>query len=707
MKRISAVIITIIIALAMLPVYAGADTYSLPLPEPVTGVEDIGTTPAVLFDADTGAVIYENNSDKQAKPGSLTTIMTALLLIENTDLADWDVPLSPLKEVNSSWSRRGAQMGLVKGMSPTRRDLLYALLLEGAADASFVTASIVSGSEAGFVSLMNEKAAELGMTGTRFDNGFGLGSSGHYTTAYDMSLLASAAMKNDIFVSTVSESEYTCSSGCEYIKLTNSNSALGTAGCIGLKFGGDSEKEHSVIIANESGALRLAAVILEAPNDSAAYSFADRLISAGFTQYAKSCGYYNLLPTNAVYIAKSGARLLASPKGAEAETLQANEAISVCGAHDEDGSLWLLVFRGGRYLWLDAETAEFSCYIDDILIESGPEISSEADNAEPVRLTTHFTSRHRITSVKLTVTLPDGTKEFEGTRCPNVHGYSSLESTSVSADFSSLTLPAGIYTCTVEVAVLACVPGGESTEFVKSCTSILSVGTGGECVSYNPNGGEGAPKGECFFDSFTIPNEVPTRFGMEFVCWSETSTGGGRAFFPGDTVESDTSLTLYAVWQEAVSLWNTELRAEYTSNLIIEGFVSNPAGITGLRLVIEGKDGSVFDEDAPYHGNEAAPGALFLNDPITLSKGDYTISVYASAIGGGLEQVAELSLSVKGASQEETPAPAGTEQPEVTPAPSGKSGFSFLSIPIAVWFVVGALVVLGLIVAIIVIIKRG
>ncbi|MBQ1892961.1 MAG: hypothetical protein II155_02525, partial [Clostridia bacterium] len=146
MKRISAILLIFALSALMIsPALAGAYNDALPLPEPITGVEDIGSTPALLFDVDTGAVLFDNRSDAGAKPGSLTTVMTALLLIENTDPGEWDTPLKALKEVNSSWSRRGAQMGLEKGMTPTRRDLLNALLLQGAADASFVTSSIISG----------------------------------------------------------------------------------------------------------------------------------------------------------------------------------------------------------------------------------------------------------------------------------------------------------------------------------------------------------------------------------------------------------------------------------------------------------------------------------------------------------------------------------------------------------------------------------
>jgi hypothetical protein len=175
---------------------------------------------------------------------------------------------------------------------------------------------------------------------------------------------------------------------------------------------------------------------------------------------------------------------------------------------------------------------------------------------------------------------------------------------------------------------------------------------------------------------------------------------------PGDVVQHAGSLTLYAVWKEAQPSWDVDLRVYYTDSLILEGFVKNPGGISGMRLVIEGKDGTVLDETSPVHENEAAPGAVFLTRPVSLNKGDYTVSVYASSIGKPLEIVSQLDLSVKSSGNEATPAPIGSETPAVTPAPSG-NGFNFLSIPIAVWFVIGALVVLGLIAAIIIIIKHG
>ncbi|MBR0134560.1 MAG: D-alanyl-D-alanine carboxypeptidase, partial [Clostridia bacterium] len=184
MKRIIAIAASLIMLLSFGTAFADGLSDPLPPVVPVSVFEDLGETRAVLVDIDSGAILFSRNSDKQAKPGSLTALMTALLLMENTAPADWNVFLPALKEVNSSWSGRGNQMGLEKGDTPSRADLLYGLLLEGAADAAYTTAVLVSGSESEFVSAMNVRARELGMTGTKFDNGYGLGSGGHYTCAY-------------------------------------------------------------------------------------------------------------------------------------------------------------------------------------------------------------------------------------------------------------------------------------------------------------------------------------------------------------------------------------------------------------------------------------------------------------------------------------------------------------------------------------------
>ncbi|MBQ1520190.1 MAG: hypothetical protein IIZ56_01810, partial [Clostridia bacterium] len=130
MKRFCSFIISLILILCLVPA-ASAEGLSdaLPALEPFTEFSDLGRTRAVLFDLDTGEALYSRNGDSASKPGSLTVIMTALLLIENTPEGEWDDPIPAIKDVGTRWSRRGASIGLEEGETPTRRDLLYGLML--------------------------------------------------------------------------------------------------------------------------------------------------------------------------------------------------------------------------------------------------------------------------------------------------------------------------------------------------------------------------------------------------------------------------------------------------------------------------------------------------------------------------------------------------------------------------------------------------
>ena len=140
----------------------------------------------LLVNPDTDDVIYAKNADKKLYPASLTKLMTALLLYENTDNLDTEVltvSKNALKLLQGTDSSVG---GLKEGEQVTARQMLYVLLLSSANDGSNVIAEHVGGSIEGFVAMMNSRAAELGMTSTHYMNAHGLHDPEHYTTPNDM-----------------------------------------------------------------------------------------------------------------------------------------------------------------------------------------------------------------------------------------------------------------------------------------------------------------------------------------------------------------------------------------------------------------------------------------------------------------------------------------------------------------------------------------
>lgn len=158
----------------------------------------LNSTYALLMDAQTGKVIAEKNGYSTIYPASMTKIMTAIVTIENFPDVNQYVTL-PSSAVNAAISRGGSRAGFSGGAYVPMLDLLYGMLLPSGCECCIGAAIIISGSESAFVDLMNQKAQELGMTGTHYANCTGLPNSNHYTTVHDMAVLMRYAIKNDIF----------------------------------------------------------------------------------------------------------------------------------------------------------------------------------------------------------------------------------------------------------------------------------------------------------------------------------------------------------------------------------------------------------------------------------------------------------------------------------------------------------------------------
>ncbi|MBR0134629.1 MAG: InlB B-repeat-containing protein, partial [Clostridia bacterium] len=501
---------------------------------------------------------------------------------------------------------------------------------------------------------------------------------------------------------------YTCSAGSRGITLINTNPELSQPGCIGIKSGADSEKEHSVITAYVEGTARLAAIILEAPSESSAYSIAFRLITEGFSRYISEGGLRSFTPTDALFVSKSSARLLDRPGGAADIMLKEGETLRVCGSSREGGSVWYCVYLRGSCFWVSSSEVDFVCYVDDIFIENGESLSCEMDKGGNIEIASYASSRHLINSVRLTVSLPDGSVALTSEHFPNTRGVCRLDGTSFSAPFeASASLREGVYLCTIEVTATAYADGLEPQSIIKTNSSILAVETGGECVSYNANVGVDQPEGECFFDRFTVTSDTPSRAGYKFICWNTQPDGSGENYFPGSEIVSDGSITLYAVWEKGPDRWEVNARILYEDSLIVEGFVRDLAGITNLRMRITGKDGTIYDEAVDYYGNTAELGSLFIKEPICLEEGEYTVEILGSAAGGAEVDLIsqEITVNDPGSGPHEDPSESAAPDENASQAPG--SGFSLLNIPIWVWFIVGAVVFFGLIALIIIIIKRG
>ena len=151
---------------------------------------------ACVIDVQSGAVLYEKNMNRKEYPASITKIMTTLVTLENCSL---DEEVTYTDNAFSNWESGASNAGIKVGERINMEESLYAVMLASANEACNGVAEHVSGSIDAFVNKMNQKAKQLGCKNTHFANTNGLWKKDHYTTAYDMSLIGRAAIRNSDF----------------------------------------------------------------------------------------------------------------------------------------------------------------------------------------------------------------------------------------------------------------------------------------------------------------------------------------------------------------------------------------------------------------------------------------------------------------------------------------------------------------------------
>lgn len=193
-------VLTLLAALAM-PVFATEqeeDTEETILEDEEDGIFRSPVGSALLIETSTGTVLYEKDADEQRYPASLTKIMTCMLVLEHGNLND----IVTVSETALDGMEMGSSIGdnhLEVGEQMRLEDMLYLMMLESANEATIALAEYVSGSKENFVALMNQKAEELGCTGTHFVNPHGLHDEDHYTTANDLRKIVEKALENETF----------------------------------------------------------------------------------------------------------------------------------------------------------------------------------------------------------------------------------------------------------------------------------------------------------------------------------------------------------------------------------------------------------------------------------------------------------------------------------------------------------------------------
>lgn len=254
-----------------------------PTPSP-TPAPFITGTAAYVIDADTGRVLYTQNSTQQLPIASTTKIMTAIVTIENANLDQGIiVQQSDLDQVPPDASTAG----LVVGDYFRLRTLLYGLMLPSGTDASIVIARAVAGTTAKFVALMNEKAQLLHLTHTHFSSPHGYSGVDHYSCAADLVTLANYAMGNMLFAHIVAQAAYNVrpSLYTHAYHWENTNALLTTyQGADGVKTGWTDAAGVCLVFSARRNGYHLIGAELQAPTYDDVFADGAKLLDLGFSK---------------------------------------------------------------------------------------------------------------------------------------------------------------------------------------------------------------------------------------------------------------------------------------------------------------------------------------------------------------------------------------------------------------------------------------
>ncbi len=249
---------------------------------------EITAQAAIVMEAGTGTILYAKNIHEELYPASTTKIMTCLLAVENAGISD-EITFS--NDAIFSVPRDGSNIGMDVGQSITLEQALYGIMVGSANEVANAVAEHVSGSISAFVDLMNERAKELGCTNTHFSNTNGLQADDHYTSAYDLALIAKAFFSNELLCKIGNTPKYhfvatSTQPDDFYIKNKHKliNGEMTYEGILGGKTGYTDLARETLVTCAEKDGLRLIVVVLM---DESPAQFTDTvaLFNYGFNNF--------------------------------------------------------------------------------------------------------------------------------------------------------------------------------------------------------------------------------------------------------------------------------------------------------------------------------------------------------------------------------------------------------------------------------------
>jgi D-alanyl-D-alanine carboxypeptidase (penicillin-binding protein 5/6) len=256
----------------------------------VNAQPSVGSDAAILIDGSTGQILFEKNSRETHYPASITKILTALLLVENTQPSD-EIIIG--EDVPTLIEKGSSQIYLIPGEILTVEQILDALMIESANDAAVAIAQHISGSVEDFSKLMNKRAKELGAVQSNFVNPNGLHDDEHYTTAYDMAMIMKEVIKHPELTevmtkinSSIPETQY---QEKRYLWTKNrlirsSSSEYFNRDVIATKTGFTSMAGNTLVTAAERDSLRLITVVLKS-SGVMTYEDTNNMLKYGFENY--------------------------------------------------------------------------------------------------------------------------------------------------------------------------------------------------------------------------------------------------------------------------------------------------------------------------------------------------------------------------------------------------------------------------------------
>ena len=241
---------------------------------------------AIMIEASTGEILFQKNKDEKLAPASMTKMMSMLLIMEEIENGNlkWNEMITTSEKASSMG---GSQIFLKVGEKMTVEDLLKGVAIASGNDAVVALAERVSGSEEQFVKRMNTRAKDLGLKNTNFINATGLTADNHYSTAYDMSLIAKELVKHEkILEFTSTYEDYLRKDTKSPFWLVNTNRLVRfKEGVDGLKTGFTDEAGYCLTATMKKDNMRLITVVMKEENTSKRSADTTKMLDYGFNIY--------------------------------------------------------------------------------------------------------------------------------------------------------------------------------------------------------------------------------------------------------------------------------------------------------------------------------------------------------------------------------------------------------------------------------------